>query len=61
MLLTLAQRLLEPAGGAPDRLLVLLSMVGAYLRDYFRELYASSVGRREHTATVSPVPDRAVP
>lgn len=55
MLVTLAQRLLEPSG-TPDRLLVLLSMVGAYLRDYFRELYACSVGRREHT--VRPMTNR---
>lgn len=46
MLVALALRLLEPSG-SPDRLLILLSMVGAYLRDYFRELYAFTVGRRD--------------
>ena len=55
MLVGLAHRLLEPPG-APDRLLVLLSMVGAYLRDYFRELYSCTVGRREPVENVATGP-----
>lgn len=58
MLVGLAQRLLEPSA-PPDRLLILLSMVGAYLRDYFRELYASTVGRRDADPVV-PSADRTL-